>query len=253
MALFPRDDDTMEHESLDVLAVGAHPDDVEIACGGTLARLADQGYRVGIVDLTDGEPTPECPSPEVRLAEAQKAAAVLGVQVRRTLPLPNRRLFDTFEARLALAKEFRRYRPRLVLAMGNKTPYGSPDHYQAMLITEAAFFYSRLTKWDDYFDGLPPHQIRRILYFRLDLSSLVPSEPNRLVVDISAYLERKMQALACYQSQFPPSKQHLFQRIRAFNQQQGMAAGFEAGEVLISPIPWGTPDLMGFLFPPEGK
>ncbi len=244
---------SMSDESLDVIAVGAHPDDVEIGCGGTLARLADQGYRVGIVDLTDGEPTPECPSPEVRLAEAHKAAAVLGVQIRRTLGLPNRRLFDSFEARVALAKEFRRYRPRLVLTMGGKTPLASPDHYQAMLITEAAVFYSRLTKWEQYFDGLPTYQVPRLLYYRLDLFRLVLEEPNRLVVDIGPYLDRKLQALACYQSQFPPSKQHVFQRIRAFNQQQGMAAGFEAGEVFVSPIPLGTGDLMGFLFPPAGK
>ena len=64
---------------LDLIAVGAHPDDVEIACGGTLARLARKGYAVGIVDLTDGEPTPHSPGPEVRLAEAQRAAEILGV------------------------------------------------------------------------------------------------------------------------------------------------------------------------------
>ena len=81
-------------EPLDIIAVGAHPDDVEIAIGGTLARLVQQGYRVGIVDLTDGEPTPGSPGPAVRLEEARKAAAILGVQVRLTLDLPNRRLFD---------------------------------------------------------------------------------------------------------------------------------------------------------------
>ena len=78
-------------EPLDVIAVGAHPDDVEIAVGGTLARMVQQGLRVGIVDLTDGEPTPLSPGPEVRLAEARKAAEILGVQVRETLTLPNRR------------------------------------------------------------------------------------------------------------------------------------------------------------------
>ena len=132
-----------ENERLDVMAVGAHPDDVEIACGGTLARLVQQGYRVGIVDLTDGEPTPLSPGPEVRLAEAQQAATVLGVHRRITLDLPNRRLFDSFESRVALAKEFRRYRPRVVIGFGDKTPLASPDHWQAMLITDAAVFYSR--------------------------------------------------------------------------------------------------------------
>ncbi len=70
---------TDSSSQLDVVAVGAHPDDVEIACGATLAKLVQQGYSVGIIDLTDGEPTPNSPGPDVRLAEAQKAAEVLGV------------------------------------------------------------------------------------------------------------------------------------------------------------------------------
>ena len=143
---------------LDLIAVGAHPDDVEIACGGTLARLVRKGYQVGIVDLTDGEPTPLSPGPDVRLEEARRAAEILGVAVRINLNLPNRRLFDDFEARVALAKVFRRHRPKVVLGFGGKTVLASPDHYQAMLITDAAVFYSRLTKWDEHFDGLPgPH------------------------------------------------------------------------------------------------
>src|ERR1700749_2224858 len=95
---------------LDVIAVGAHPDDVEIACGGTLAKLSRQGYKVGIVDLTDGEPTPLSPGPDVRLEEARRAGEILGVPARINLNLPNRRLFDNFEARLALAKVFRKHR-----------------------------------------------------------------------------------------------------------------------------------------------
>ena len=149
----------MDEANLDVMAVGAHPDDVEIACGGTLARLAKQGYRVGIVDLTDGEPTPASPGPEVRLAEARAAAEVLGAKVRVTLDLSNRRLFDTFEARVALAKQFRKYRPRLVIGLGERTPLASPDHWQARQITEAGVFYSKLTKWDEHFDGLPPQKV----------------------------------------------------------------------------------------------
>ncbi|MFO0202955.1 MAG: PIG-L family deacetylase, partial [Alphaproteobacteria bacterium] len=111
-----------ELEPLDVIAVGAHPDDVEIAIGGTLAKLAKQGYRVGIVDLTDGEPTPGSPGPEVRLAEAQEATRILGVAIRVTLDLPTRRLFDSYESRVALGKVFRRYRPKLVLGIYGKTP-----------------------------------------------------------------------------------------------------------------------------------
>ena len=90
-----------QYEQLDVIAVGAHPDDLEISCGGTLARLADAGHKVGMIDLTDGEPTPLSPGPEVRLAEAAAAAKVLGVHKRITLDLPNRRLFDCFAAEIA--------------------------------------------------------------------------------------------------------------------------------------------------------
>ncbi|MFK8110614.1 MAG: PIG-L family deacetylase, partial [Rubripirellula sp.] len=154
-------------QPLDVIAVGAHPDDVEIACGATLAKLVRQGYRVGIVDLTDGEPTPNSPGPEVRLAEADAAAKKLGVDERIQLNLPNRQLFDCFEHRVALGKEFRRYRPSLVIGFGDKTPMASPDHWQAMQITDAAIFYSRLTKWDEHFEGLPVHSVPRHLHFRL--------------------------------------------------------------------------------------
>src|SRR5262245_6514385 len=157
---------------LDVIAVGAHPDDVEIACGGTLAQLSRQGYRVGIVDLTDGEPTPGSPGPEVRLQEAAEAARILGVHVRHTLTLPNRRLFDSHEARVALATVFRRYRPSVVLGMAAKTPLASPDHYQAVQITDAAVFYARLSKWDDQFEGLPVHTIRKQVWYPLGFGSL---------------------------------------------------------------------------------
>ena len=105
-----------------------------------LAKLVRQGYRVGIIDLTDGEPTPNSPGPETRLAEADAAAKVLGVHCRIQLGLPNRRLIDCFEHRVALAKEFRRLRPTLVIGFGDRTPMASPDHWQAMQITDAAIF-----------------------------------------------------------------------------------------------------------------
>src|SRR4029453_7911009 len=160
-----------------------------------LAKLAKQGYRVGIIDLTDGEPTPKSPGPEVRLAEARKAAETLGSHHRVTLDLPNRRLFDTFEARVTLAKEFRKYRPRIVIGFGDKTPLASPDHWQAVQITDAAVFYSRLTKWDSYFDGLPTHTISAQMYYTLAFSSLgVPPGPGHIVVDITETLEAKLAA-----------------------------------------------------------
>ena len=239
-----------DYPQLDVIAVGAHPDDVEIACGGTLARMVQQGLKVGIIDLTDGEPTPGSPGPEVRLAEARKAADVLGIETRVQLDLPNRRLFDTFEARVALGKEFRKYRPRLVLGFGDKTPLASPDHWQAMQITDAGIFYSRLTKWDDEFDGLPVHTISAHLYYTLAFGSLdLPPGAGHFVSDISETLEQKLASVRCYQTQFPPEREYVLDRIRVYAQQQGMAAGFAAGELLVSPKTLGTRDVMRTMFP----
>ncbi|MCA9248185.1 MAG: PIG-L family deacetylase [Planctomycetales bacterium] len=236
------------YPQLDVIAVGAHPDDVEIACGGTLAMLVKQGYRVGIIDLTDGEPTPLSPGPDVRLQEARLAAETLGVAERVTLELPNRRLFDSFEARVALAKEFRKYRPRLVIGFGEKTPLASPDHWQAMQITDAAIFYSRLTKWDAEFDGLPVHAISAQLYYTLAFGSLgLPPGAGHIVVDISETLETKLAAVRRYQTQFPPAKEYIFDRIRGFAYYQGSTAGYQAGELLVSPKTLGTSDLMATL------
>ncbi len=238
----------MMDEPLDVIAVGAHPDDVEIACGGTLATLVRQGYRVGIVDLTDGEPTPGSPGPHVRLKEAANAAEILGVHSRTTLDLPNRRLMDGFEARIALAKELRRWRPKIVLGLAGKTPLASPDHYEAMKITDAAVFYSRLTKWDEHFDGLPTHTISKQLYFHLGFehgfdASLLQS----FVVDITDALSAKLASIACYETQFPPAKAYVFDRVRAIALAAGAAAGFGAGEVFHSAKPIGTGNLVQFL------
>ncbi len=237
---------------LDVIAVGAHPDDAEIACGGTLARLVKQGYKVGIIDLTNGEPTPHSPGPDVRLEEARRAAQTLGVELRETLDLPNRRLFDTFEARVMLAKEFRKYRPRLVLGFGEKTPLASPDHWQAMQITDAAVFYSRLTKWDAHFDSLPVHTVSAQLYYSLAFGSLsVQSAAGHLVVDISDTLDIKLESVRCYKTQFPPAKEQVFDRIRAIALNHGMAAGYLAGELFTSPRTLGTRDLMHAVFGPK--
>ena len=238
------------YPQLDVIAVGAHPDDVEIACGGTLARLAQQGYRVGIIDLTDGEPTPASPGPEVRLAEAKRAAETLGIPVRVTLELPNRRLFDSYEARVALAIEFRKYRPSLVIGFGDKTPMASPDHWQAMQITDAAVFYSRLTKWDDAFIGLPVHTISAQLYFSLSFYSLqLPAAAGHFVADIGGTLDEKMASVACYKTQFPPAKSYVLERIRAAALHLGTSAGFAAGELFMTPKTIGTRDVVQTVLP----
>ncbi|MDP7205715.1 MAG: PIG-L family deacetylase [Pirellulaceae bacterium] len=233
-----------DYPQLDVIAVGAHPDDVEIACGGTLASLADRGYQVGIIDLTDGEPTPGSPDPETRLEEARKAADVLGAR-RVTLDLPNRRLFDCFEARVALAKEFRKYRPRIVIGFGDKTPMASPDHWQAMLITDAAVFYSRLCKWPEHFDSLPEHVISAQLYYRLAFEPLAIDSPlARFTVDITETLERKIASIRCYQTQFPPSKEYVFDRVESMARTTGAEAGVGAGELFFTTRPLVSQDLV---------
>jgi bacillithiol biosynthesis deacetylase BshB1 len=235
---------------LDVIAVGAHPDDVEIACGGTLAQLVRQGYRVGIVDLTDGEPTPASPGPHVRLAEAAEAARILGVQSRQTLELTNRRLYDSHEARLALAKVFRRYRPTVVMGLAAKTPLASPDHYQAVQITDAAVFYSRLSKWDDQFDGLAVHTIKKQVWFPLGFSSLqIPTAGGHFVVDISDTLAVKLEAIRAYKTQFPPAKDRLFQTLEGQNRFYGGSAGFDAGELFLSAGTLGTRDFVKLVCP----
>lgn len=237
-------------EPLDVIAVGAHPDDVEIACGGTLAKLVRQGYRVGMVDLTDGEPTPASPGPEVRLAEAAEAARILGIHVRKTLPLSNRRLFDSFETRVELAKVFRAYRPKVVLGIAAKTPMASPDHWQAMQITDAAVFYSRLTKWDDRFDGLPVHTVSKLVWYPLGLQNFSPPEGGgHFVVDVSDTFAVKLEAIRAYQTQFPAAKERVFRFVEGQAMFLGSSAGFAYGELFINATMLGATDLVKTVLP----
>ncbi len=241
-------------EELDLIAVGAHPDDVEITCGGTLAHLSQLGYRVGIVDLTDGEPTPGSPGPDVRLEEARQAARILGVADRINLNLPNRRLFDSFEARVALATVFRKRKPKVVIGFGGKTVLASPDHYQAMLITDAAVFYSRLSKWDEYFDGLPTHPIANQLSFPISLHGLdLPEASGYIVADVSTTLEIKLESIRAYKTQFPPAKSGIFRTVEAMNRYHGATAGFEAGEVFMTHRSVGVGDLMKWASPRHAR
>ena len=237
-------DEPIEH--LDVVAVGAHPDDVEIGCGGTLASLARQGYRVGIIDLTDGEPTPGSPGPHVRWREAQAAAQCLGVDVRICLELTNRRLFDTQEARLALARELRRHRPRLVLALAGKTPLASPDHWQTGQIVDAALYLSGKTGYDASLDAShPPHTVEALLYYTLIFGAAGhPDLGTDIYVDVSETLDAKVAAVRCYATQFPPAKQYVFDRIQSMAIERGISAGVGAAERLVSPRPLVTTNLI---------
>jgi N-acetylglucosamine malate deacetylase 1 len=178
----------------ELLVIGAHPDDVEIGMGGTIATSVHQGHRVTILDLTDGEPTP-MGSPERRRAESEEAARALGVERRITLPLPNRYLVDTVENRVAVAEVIREVRPEILFL-----PYGvdaHPDHVAAERLGEAARFYAKLTKTEMRGD---PHYPRRILHFFCTHYRL--HVHPACVLDISDRMERKLESVACYRSQF---------------------------------------------------
>lgn len=220
---------------LDILFSMPHPDDLEITCGGTIAKLVTLGHKVGVVHMTNGEPTPRG-SPETRAAESAQAAAILGVSVVETLALTNRELMDGPAARYAVATAFRKYRPRIVVGMAGRTPGASPDHYQAQLILEAARFYSQLTRWDDRFAGTAPHRVDWLWYRPTGIAAEIHHWHSTFVVDVSDVYDRKLAAISCYKSQFdPPRLARLLHRVRAFDAADGARAGFEYGELFALP------------------
>jgi LmbE family N-acetylglucosaminyl deacetylase len=174
--------------------------------------------------------------------------------LRINLNLPNRRLFDTFESRVALAKVFRQHRPKVVLGFGGKTVLASPDHYQAMLITDAAVFYSRLTKWDEHFDGLAVHTVSNQLSFPIALHGLdLPQAAGYIVADIGSTLGVKLDAVRSYATQFPAAKAGIFGAIETMNRYHGLTAGFEAGELFMTYRSVGVDDLMRWASPAHAR
>ncbi len=240
-------------ERLDVVAVAPHPDDLEITCGGTLARLVRQGYRVGIFDLTTGEPTPRG-SEEIRAREAEAAARVLGIHVRLNLGLPNRELMDTPAARYVLATRFRQYRPAVVIATAGRTPAASPDHNQAHLLIEAARFYSQLTKWNDRFGGTEPYRVPHLVYVPFPFDAEQRHWHSTFVIDVSDTFEQKLEAVRCYQSQFDEGR---FEKMRHFltgyNIYNGGRCGFMYGELFALPHPVGASDLHALVHGGKGS
>ena len=182
---------------LDVLVIAPHPDDAELGMGGTIAVMLSQGLAVGILDLTDGEPTPRG-SVEIRARETAEASAALGVTWRENLGLPNRRLRATLRARGMLAGIIRRTRPRWLFA-----PHwidAHPDHVAATRLSEAARFWAKLTKCD--LPGEPWHPERIFHYGCVHLKAV---RRPAFVVDISSTWQAKRRSIACYASQFPQS------------------------------------------------
>ncbi len=178
---------------LDALVIAPHPDDAELGMGGTILRLIGQGWKVGLLDLTSGEPTP-LGSPEIRATETAAANRLLGDPWRENLGLPNRSLEPTLEHRRALAAVFRRVRPRLLFAPFWEDAH--PDHTAATKLVEDARFWSKLSKSD--IPGAPFHPSRILYYFSVHLR--IAERPS-FVVDISDQAEAKRAALGCYRSQ----------------------------------------------------
>jgi bacillithiol biosynthesis deacetylase BshB1 len=212
----------------DVICVGAHPDDVEIGMGATVAKMVSQGLDVVMVDLTDGEPTPHG-THDVRVAEASRAAEALGVKSRVLLPLVNRELADTVEARTLLAEVIREHRPRLLFA-----PYpvdAHPDHVAASAITEAARFYAKFVKTE--MAGEPHFPARVYHYFAVHLRLV--AKPS-FIVDVTESLPVKAAALACYESQFgaDTTNQGVLEWVKGQAAVWGSLIGTQGGEPFFS-------------------
>jgi N-acetylglucosamine malate deacetylase 1 len=215
---------------LDVVAVAPHPDDLEILCGGTLAKLVKQGYQVGILDLTSGEPTPRG-SFEKRKEEAEIARQALGVPFRANLDLPNRILMDSPEARFVLATALRKLKPKIMIAAAGRTPAASPDHHQGHLIAEASRFYSQLSKWNDRFDGTEPYRVPHLVYAYFPFDAEPRQLHSSFVVDITDTFEAKLASIRAYESQFDIARFEMTSHfIRSWNGLEGSRCGFMYGE-----------------------
>lgn len=178
-------------EPVDILTIAAHPDDVELTCAGVLIRMVQQGYSVGILDLTQGEMGTRG-TPAIRAEEAQAASAVIGARFRERMNLGDSRLTSSIENRMAVADRIRAAKPRTVIL-----PYWEgrhPDHYTASILGYEACYAAGLKQ-------LPlqgaPHRPKKILYAAM-YAEVRPS----FVVDISAVFEKKLEAMHCFASQF---------------------------------------------------
>jgi bacillithiol biosynthesis deacetylase BshB1 len=222
---------TSSNTPLDLLAIAAHPDDVEQTCGGTLIRMAEAGYRTGVLDLTAGEMGTRG-TPEQRMAEAEIAAKVMLAGWRGNMRFPDARLQNDLSARMTLAVKIRELKPRVVIL-----PYWEarhPDHYRAGELAYEACFLAGLAKLDEYSE---PHRPYKVIY-----SSLYANVTPSFVVDISAQFERRMAALLSYRSQYGessegaglfPREQEIRERLGAVARYYGNLIGAKYGEPFV--------------------
>ncbi len=215
---------------VDLLAIAAHRDDIELTCGGTLIRAAGQGHRTAILDLTAGE-TGTRGSAALRQEEAERAAAVLGVAERRNAGLPDAHLHNSEETRRIVVEQIRHFAPRVVIL---PFPVGRhPDHRIASELARDACYLAGLARYEAAGEPHRPFKLLYALAYRED-----PVKPT-LVVDISDHFARKMEAIRCYASQFDgaraageifPTGQDLYALIETQNAHYGSLIRCRYGE-----------------------
>jgi bacillithiol biosynthesis deacetylase BshB1 len=217
--------------ALDVLAIAAHPDDIEQTCGGTMLKMAEQGYLTGALDLTAGDMGTRG-TPEIRIAESRRAAELLRFSFRENLQMPDARLENNIAFRMTLAGVIRRLKPKVVIL-----PYWEgrhPDHYVTSTLGYEACFLSGLTKLDDL---APPHRPFKVVY-----SSLYANVTPSFVTDISPYFDRRMESLFAYESQYGeqadgsglfPNKAEITDRLRSIARFYGNLIGVKYGEPFV--------------------
>lgn len=220
----------------DVLAVGAHPDDVEVFMGGTVAKLVSRGLSVLLVDLCSGEPTRHA-THGARAEQAARAAAILGAD-RITLPFQDRMIRDTPETRLAVAEQIRRFQPRLVFTSEGCGVH--PDHKAVTDIVAHAVFYARLPKWDEVPGGehlasTTPHEIERLFYGHCRMET--PWVHFDFAVDVSETYDQKLAALAAYESVFSGDQAGLLDRYSAEDRYVGSLVSAHYAEAFKSRSP----------------
>jgi bacillithiol biosynthesis deacetylase BshB1 len=180
-------------DPLDVLAVVAHPDDAELLCGGALIRSADAGERTGVLDLTRGE-TGSRGTVKLRAREAERASEILGLAARRNAGLPDSHLQNTPETRRLVVEFLRELRPRIVVTHWHRGRH--PDHRAAAELVYDAAYLSGLENYDASGNPFRPFKVIHALSFRED-----PQKPT-FVVDITPQMDRKMEAIGAFSSQF---------------------------------------------------
>jgi bacillithiol biosynthesis deacetylase BshB1 len=181
---------------LDILAIAAHPDDIELACSGTLASHRDMGYKVGILDLTKGEMGTRG-TPEIRMQEADASARILGLSARENLGFKDIYFRDDLDHQTAIARVIRKYKPEIVLA--NAVRDRHPDHGKGGSLASHACFISGLRKLETTMDGVAQEVWRpKFVYHYIQNEYIEPD----LVVDISSYWETKKESILAFKSQF---------------------------------------------------